>query len=134
MKRKTLIILTVFTLIVTFCLSGCETSTSGFIAGKYITSNNSTSASMKFSTFKGNDDFKLKAKGDSTKTIKFTGKLGSGNATVYCQANGNKQEMFTIKAGENIDSSFGEFKDTSIVIIFEAVEKCADGEFTFKLE
>lgn len=134
MKRKALLIISVFMALALFCLTGCNVETSGFKATTYVQSNTSEHASMKFGSFEGKDDFELNAKGNSPKKLRYTGKLGTGSATVYYEVGGEKKELFSIKAGEEVDSSAGEFTDTAIKLYFETNEKCKDGKFTFELE
>ena len=134
MKRKVFFVISVFMTLALFCLTGCDVETSGFKATTYVQTNTSTSAHMKFGSLEGGDDFTLKAKGNSPKKLKYTGKLGSGSATVYYETDGEKKELFTIKGGEKVDSSAGEFTDTTIKLYFETNEKCKDGKFTFELE
>ena len=134
MKRKVFFVISVFMTLALFCLTGCDVETSGFKATTYVQTNTSTSAHMKFGSLEGGDDFTLKAKGKSPKTLKYTGKLGSGSATVYYETDGEKKELFTIKGGENVDSSAGEFTDATIKLYFETNEKCKDGKFDFELE
>lgn len=134
MKRNALLIISLFMALTLFCLTGCDVETSGFKATTYVQSNTSDHASMKFGSLEGRDNFKLTAKGKSPKKLKYTGKLGTGSATVYYKIDGEKKELFSIKAGEEVDSSFGEFSDTTIKLFFETNEKCKDGKFTFDLE
>ena len=117
-----------------FCLTGCDAETSGFKATTYVQSNTSDHVSMKFGSLEGKDDFKLTAKGKSPKKLRYTGKLGTGSATVYYEVGSEKKELFSIKAGEEVDSYAGEFTDTTIKLYFETKEKCKDGKFTFDLE
>ena len=134
MKRKTLLIFSLLMALLTFCLASCDVESSGFIAGKYVQKNNGNSAKISFSSFKGNDDYKIHTSGDSPKTLKYTGKLDSGDASVYYEVSGEKKELFRIKGGEEVNSSIGDINDTSVKIFFEAPEKCKGGEFTFELE
>ena len=48
---------------------------------------------------------------------------------------GEKEEkLFSLGAGEELDSVFGPFANETVYIIVETSEKCQDGEFRFDME
>jgi len=83
-------------------LAGCGKYVSSYKAVAFVHSNESDSAFMNFYSFEGRMVFKLKspAEGD----IKYSARLESGNAVVYYDSNGTRQELFSISGGEETDS------------------------------
>ena len=75
--------------------------------------------------------FKLKstAEGD----LKYSARLESGSAAVYMDYNGTKQELFSISAGEEIDSHGGYVEAGTVYIIVETDGACQNGDFQFSL-
>ena len=73
--------------------------------------------------------FTLKSSGQ----LKASAKLGTGSAVVYYD-DGEKKELFSLGAGEELDSVFGPFANETVYIIVETSEKCQDGEFRFDME
>ncbi|MBR6402146.1 MAG: hypothetical protein IKS48_02025 [Eubacterium sp.] len=95
--------------------------------------NDSDSASLSFSTFEGTKSSKLNSK-ESGNSLKYTGKLGKGAATIYYDDDGTRKELFTIKGGETVDSKIEGLDKGKLYIIFESDGKCEEGSFKFELE
>jgi hypothetical protein len=86
---------------------------------------------MNFYSFKGRMVFKLKSSGEGE--LKYTAKLESGNATVYYDFFGTKQELFSISSEEELDSHGGYVEAGTVYIIVETDGTCKNGEFRFSL-
>ena len=112
------------------CLTGCSEYTSSYKAVGFVHSNTSKSAMMSFYSFDGRMVFKIKSSG----TVTCSGALESGNATVYYGNKDTKKELFTIKAGEEIEAHSEDVESGTIYIIVETDGKCTNGSFDFKAE
>ena len=112
-------------------LTGCGKYTSGSNAVGFVHSSDSDSAFMNFYSFKGCMVFKLKSSGEGE--LKYTAKLESGNATVYYDFFGTKQELFSISSEEELDSHGGYVEAGTVYIIVETDGTCKNGEFRFSL-
>ncbi len=129
MKKK--LILSVLIALVILCLTGCGKYASSYKAIAFVHSNTADSAFMSFSSFEGRMVFKLKA--GASEQLKYSARLDSGIAVVYYD-DGNKTELFTISAGEEIESSAGPLKQGTVYIIIETGEACREGSFRFGME
>ncbi|MBR5949307.1 MAG: hypothetical protein IKZ82_11785 [Clostridia bacterium] len=125
--RATALILSLTMLL---CFFGCGGYTSKYKAVGFVHSNDSESASMSFHTFDGTMVFKLHTTRESD--IKYSAKLESGSATVYYDWAG-KQELFSVKGGEELDSRTGYVDNGTIYIIVETDGECMNGEFSFSI-
>jgi hypothetical protein len=112
-------------------LTGCGKYTSGHNAVGFVHSSDSDSAFMNFYSFKGRMVFKLKSSGEGE--LKYTAKLESGNAAVYYDFFGTKQELFSISSEEELDSHGGYVEAGTVYIIVETDGTCKNGEFRFSL-
>lgn len=112
------------------CSFGCGGYNSKYKAVGFVHSNDSESANMSFYTFEGRMVFELKATRESD--IKYSAKLESGSATVYYDWHG-KQELFSVKGGEELDSRSGYVDNGTVYIIIETDGKCMNGEFSFSI-
>ncbi|MBR3298296.1 MAG: hypothetical protein IKI64_03735 [Clostridia bacterium] len=110
------------------CFFGCGGYKSKYKAVGFVHSNDTESANMSFYTFEGRMVFKLKANSESD--IKYSAKLESGSATVYYDWHG-KQELFSVKGGEELDLRGGYVDNGTIHIIVETDGECMNGEFSF---
>ena len=130
MKKKAKWLLAAVLIACLLCLTGC----SGKYASLYnaigcVHSNTARSAFLNFAIFEGRMAFTLKSSGQ----LKASAKLGTGSAVVYYD-DGEKKELFSLGAGEELDSVFGPFANETVYIIVETSEKCQDGEFRFDME
>ena len=124
-------------LIVTLCmLCGCSGYVKSYSATILITSNHGDEASMKFDTFKGSYNFKLKRDGNPEHTLDIDASLAEGEINVYIGVGGEKELLLTVMGGETYDETItlAEKYDTqkTIYIILESVGKCVDGDFEFE--
>ena len=127
----------VLVLILTLCmLCGCGGYVKSYSATILITSGQGNEASMKFDTFKGSYNFKLKRDGAAEHTLDLDASLGEGEMNVYIGVGGEKELLLTVKGGETYDETItlAEKYDNekTIYIILESEGKCADGDFEFE--
>ena len=119
-----------------FMLCSCGGYVKSYSATTLITSGHGDEASMKFDTFKGSYNFKLKRDGAAEHTLDLDASLGEGEMNVYSGVGGEKELLLTVKGGENYDKTItlAEKYDNekAIYIILESVGKCVDGDFEFE--
>ena len=119
-----------------FMLCSCGGYVKSYSATILITSSHGDEASMKFDTFKGSYNFKLKRDGAAEHTLDLDASLGEGEMNVYIGVGGEKELLLTVKGGESYDETItlAEKYDTekTIYIILESVGKCIDGDFEFE--
>ena len=123
-------------IVMLFMLCSCGGYVKSYSATILITSGHGDEASMKFDTFKGSYNFKLKRDGAAEHTLDLDASLGEGEMNVYIGVGGEKELLLTVKGGESYDETItlAEKYDTekTIYIILESVGKCADGDFEFE--
>ena len=133
MKKACFVLVLILTL---FTLCGCGGYVKSYSATILITSSHGDEASMKFDTFKGSYNFKLKRDGAAEHTLDFGASLGEGEMNVYIGVGGEKELLLTLKGGETYDETItlAEKYDAekTIYIILESEGKCADGDFEFE--
>lgn len=133
MKKACFVLVLLLTL---FTLCGCGGYVKSYSATILITSSHGDEASMKFDTFKGSYNFKLKRDGNPEHTLDLDASLGEGEMNVYIGVGGEKELLLTVKGGETYDKTItlAEKYDNekTIYIILESVGKCADGDFEFE--
>ena len=126
----------VLALIVMLCmLCGCGGYVKSYAATILITSGHGDEAGMKFYTFKGSYNFKLKRDGNPEHTLDLDASLREGEMNVYIGVDGEKELLLTVKGGESYDETITLAKEydneKTIYIILESVGKCVDGDFAF---
>ena len=118
-----------------FMLCSCGGYIKSYAATILITSTHGDEASMKFHTFKGSYNFKLKRDGNPDHTLDLDASLGEGEINVYIGVDGEKEWLLTVKGGESYEETITLAKEydneKTIYIILESVGKCADGDFEF---
>ena len=123
-------------IVMLFMLCSCGGYVKSYSATILITSGHGDEASMKFDTFKGSYNFKLKRDGAAEHTLDLDASLGEGEMNVYIGVGGEKELLLTVKGGETYDETItlAEKYDTqkTIYIILESVGKCVDGDFEFE--
>ncbi len=123
-------------IVMLFMLCSCGGYVKSYSATILITSGHGDEASMKFDTFKGSYNFKLKRDGAAEHTLDLDASLGEGEMNVYIGVGGEKELLLTVKGGENYDETItlAEKYDNekAIYIILESVGKCVDGDFEFE--
>ena len=120
-------------MVLCFSFTGCSKYNSHGVATVIIQNNTSDKATVSFSSLHGTDVYKLKVK-DTSKVLKYSGKLDNGSATVYYDNDGTKKELFTVGADEKVDSSLETLEKGTLYIIIETDGKCEGGDFSFSLE
>lgn len=116
-------------------LCSCGGYVKSYAATLLITSCYGDEASMKFDTFKGKYDFKLKRDGTAEHTLDLEASLDEGEMNIYIGVDGDKELLRTVKSGEFYDETIllddKYDNEKTIYIILESTGKCADGEFEF---
>ena len=133
MKKACFVLVLILTL---FTLCGCGGYVKSYSATILITSSHGDKASMKFDTFKGSYNFKLKRDGNPEHTLDIDASLAEGEMNVYIGVGGEKELLLTVKDGDSYDEmiTLPEKYDNekTIYIILESVGKCIDGDFEFE--
>ena len=133
MKKACFVLALILTL---FMLCSCGGYVKSYYATILITSGYGDEASMKFDTFKGTYNFKLKRDNTAEHTLGLDANLGEGEMNVYIGVGGEKELLLTVKGGESYDETITLAKEydneKTIYIILESVGKCIDGDFEFE--
>ena len=123
-------------IVILFMLCSCGGYVKSYAATILITSSHGDEASMKFDTFKGSYNFKLKRDGAAEHTLDFDASLGEGEMNVYIGVGGEKDLLLTVNGGEVYDETITLAekydKEKTIYIILESAGKCVDGAFEFE--
>lgn len=133
--KKIYFVLALMLVLVTVC--GCgDGYVKKYSATLMVTSCHGDEASMKFDTFQGTYNFKLKRDGTAEHTIDFESSLVEGEMNVYIGIDGEKELLCTVKGGESYDETIvldEEYdNERTIYVILESVGKCVDGDFEFE--
>ena len=117
-------------------LCSCEGYIKSYAATILITSCQDDEASMRFGTFQGTYNFKLRRDGDICHTLDLEASLTEGEMNVYIGVDGEKELLRTIKGGESCDETIpldDKYDDEkTIYIILESTDNCVDGDFEFE--
>jgi hypothetical protein len=132
MRKRFKLLAVLMMMTIGFTLTGCSTYTSHGNGTMLVEHNDSDDAYFNFSTFDGTKVLKIKA--SSGDKMKYTGALDKGNVTVYYDNGGGKKELFTIGAGENVDSTLEGLEKGEVNIIIETDGEASEGKFTFEIE
>ena len=132
--KKPVIISAAVMLICVICLSGCSKYISKYNAVGFVHSNDYSSAFMNFQSFEGTIVYTLNPGNDSEGELKYSGKLETGNATVYYDCDGTKKELFSISSDGEVDSSIPDPGNKTVYVIVETDGKCENGDFKFELD
>jgi hypothetical protein len=133
MKKIGFVLLLVLTLIL---LCSCGGYVKSYAATMLFTSCYGNEASIKFATFKGTYNFKLKRDGAAEHTLDLEASLAEGEMKVYIGVGGEKELLLTVKGGESydktipLDSKYDGEK--TVYIILESAGKCKNGDFEFE--
>ena len=123
-------------ILILFMLCSCGGYIKSYAATILITSGYGDEASMKFDTFKGTYNFKLKRDGSPEHTLDFDASLRDGEMNIYIGVAGEKELLLTVKGGESYDETITLTKEydneKTIYIILESAGKCVDGDFAFE--
>lgn len=130
MKRIVPVVLAV--LVLALGLAGCSKYVTHYSAIGHATTNDSDSASMSFMEFDGTEVFKLKCSGDQA-AIRYSGQLKTGALSVYYDCGGEKQELFSLRSGDDVHGTGGELPKNTVYIIVETSEKCTNGALSFEV-
>ncbi len=133
MKKISFVLILMLTLAM---LCSCGGYVKNYSATILITSCQGDEASMKFDTFKGTYNFKLKRDGVAEHTLDFEASLAEGEMNVYIGVDGEKELLRTVKGGEFydetiiLDNKYNNKKN--IYVILESMGKCVNGDFEFE--
>ena len=117
-------------------LCSCNGYIKNYSASILITSCQGDEANMKFHTFNGTYNFKLREDRVDERTLDLEASLSEGEMNIYIGVNGEKEFLRTVKGGESYDETITlddkyDYENT-IYIILESNGKCVDGEFEFE--
>ena len=133
MKKFCFVLVMLFTLSM---LGGCVDYVKSYSATILITSCHGDDASMKFDTFKGTYNFKLRRDGVGEHTLDLDADLADGEMNVYIGVDGEKELLLTVKGGESYDETIAldakYDNEKTVYVILETVGKCVDGDFEFE--
>ena len=133
MKKACFILALILTLTM---LCSCNKYVNNYSATILITSCFGDEASMKFGTFKGTYNFKLKRDNSAEHTLGFEASLAEGEMNIYIGVNGEKELIHTVKGGESYDKTItldAKYdNEKAIYVILETAGKCSDGDFEFE--
>ena len=129
-KMKKLLPVLIFVAVCLVCLAGCVKYTSHYSALMMISTNTPKEASVDFSSLKGSKVFKLKSDG----VLNYSGKLGTGNATVFYDYNGTKMELFSISSGQEVGPASIKVSPGTVYVIVQTDGRCGDGHFSFDVK
>ena len=132
MKKRIKAFAVIILAIVLFVLSGCNGYRSRYKAFLFVHSNRPASSFMSFDSFTGTMVFRMKSKQDDAK-LKYSASLGSGNATVYCDCDGQKTELFSVKDGDEIPETEVPVDKGRVYVIVETDGECKEGDFHFDI-
>ena len=133
MKKISFVLILMLTLSL---LCSCGGYVKNYSATILITSCQGDEASMKFDTFKGTYNFKLKRDGIAEHTLDFEASLAEGEMNVYIGVDGEKELLRTVKGGEFYDETIilddKYNNEKNIYVILESTGKCVNGDFEFE--
>ena len=131
MKLKSRLSLVAMLILICVCFNGCK-YVSSYSATICIHSSSSDSGSIQFESLTGTYVFKMKP--ESTNTLYYTAKLGSGSLKVYYDNDDEKKELFTLNSGEAKEFTLTPLKSGTLYVIIETNGKCENGDLSFSLK
>ena len=133
MKKAYIALILVLTVIM---LCGCSGYVKNYSATILITSSFGDEASMKFATFSGTYNFKLKRDGAAEHSLDLEASLEEGEMNIYIGVNGEKELIYTVKGGETHDKTLALDEkydnENTVYVILESIGKCTKGDFEFE--
>ncbi len=117
--------------IMALSLAGCG-PVSHYKAVAFVHSETPASSFMSFMSFSGTMVFRMRC--SEGERIVYSAKLESGSAVVSCESGGVRNEIFSVKAGEEISSALEYTGPEKVYIIVETTEDCGNGDFRFDVE
>ena len=133
MKKLFSVLIAVLMVMSVICVAGCEGYSSRYNATAFVHSNTAESSFMSFWEFEGTMVFKMKCEAPNGQ-LKYSAKLDEGCATVFCDCNDAKQELFTVRGGDAEKSSSAKIDKGTVYVIVESSGKCIQGDFHFDIE
>ena len=133
MKKLRLILVLALTL---GMLCGCGGYVKSYSATILITSSQGDEASMRFDTFQGTYNFKLRRDSEAEYTLDLDASLGEGEMKVYIGVDGEKELLRTVTGGESCEETIALDEkydaEKTVYVILESTGKCVDGDFEFE--
>ena len=131
--KKVVFILGLAIILVLLC--SCSGYVKSYAATMLISSCYGDEANMKFGSFKGTYNFKLRRDADAEHTLDFEASLAEGEMNIYIGIKGEKELLRTVKGGESYDETITlndkYNNEKTIYVILESAGKCVDGDFEF---
>lgn len=133
MKKLSLVLVLLLALVI---LCSCGEYVNNYSATFFATSCQGDEASMKFGSFTGTYNFKLRDDGVDDRSLDFEASLLEGEMNIYIDVDGEKELLRTVKGGESYDETIPlddkyDYEKT-VYVILETVSQCTDGEFEFE--
>ena len=113
-------------------LAGCSKYSSSYDAVGFVHNNTSDSAFMDFYKFDGTMVFTLDP--DKGSRLVYSGKLETGSAEIFYDANGSKEKLFTLETGNEISSELLQLGEDTLYIIVETKGGCENGSLEFEVK
>ena len=132
MKKIVSLLLALICIVCALGSVGCSKYVSRYYAIAFVHSNESDSAFMEFYSFEGTMVFRMRA-ADASGKLRFSAKLEDGSAKVYYDCGGTKTELFTLHAGDEIDSSVDLGRTGTVYVIIETDGECRNGSLHFEI-
>ena len=132
--KKSCFILVLILILAMLC--SCGGYVKNYSATILITSCYGDEASMKFDSFNGTYNFKLRRDGVAEHTLDIEADLDEGEMNIYIGVDGEKELLCTVKGGESyyetitLDNKYDNEK--AIYIILESTGRCKNGDFEFE--
>ena len=122
------------TVLMLMCSVGCVDLGSFVDVVGGVETNLTHKASFSFASFKGSKTFNMKCSNASENTLMYSGKIASGDITVSYKNGDEKVTLFSIKGGEEVESTLEGLYVGDVYVILETNEKCTSGSFNFEIK
>ena len=133
MKKRIALLLIIVLTISMIGLTGCDQYTSSYNAVGLVTTKDSKSASLSFSTFNGTKVFKLKT-GDEDMSLRVYGKLEEGAVEVYCDFGQVLRQLLVMSDDSEFETSIDIPAKSTLYILIESKGEAKEGRFEFELK
>ena len=115
-------------------MTSCSGYVSSYSAIGLVRVNTKSKCEIRFMRLDGTCVFKLRNRDDGEGELRYTASLESGEVNVYYDANGVKELLVHLKAGESVEGCGGYFEGTGrIYVIVETVGSAAEGRISVEL-
>ncbi len=128
--RRTLVIAALAVLLL--AAAGCSRYTSSYSAVGFVHSNGKHSAFLSFHSLSGRMVMTLRTR--EAGLLGCEAKLEEGNLRVYCDSDGDRRELFSLSAGQDVDLEFWDMTAKKVHIIVETDGRCRNGYLEFEMQ